>query len=44
VILIGYAIGGTNVHGPFYLFLLPMAPLLIVGIIVAIMAANSREA
>lgn len=42
VILIGYAIGGTNIHGPFYIFLLPMAPLLIVGIIVAIMAANSR--
>jgi hypothetical protein len=44
VVLIGYAIGGTNAHGPFYLFLFPMTPLLIVGVVVAIMAANSREA
>ena len=44
VILIGYALGGTNVHGPFYLFLLPMAALFIVGIVVAIMAANGRRA
>ena len=44
VILIGYALGGTNVHGPFYLFLLPMAPLFIVGLVVAMMAANARRA
>jgi hypothetical protein len=42
VIWIGYAVGGTNVHGPFYLFSLPMVPLLIVGVVVGIMAANSR--
>jgi hypothetical protein len=42
IISIGYALGGTNVHGPFYLFLLPMAPLIIVGLVVAIMAANAR--
>jgi hypothetical protein len=43
VIFIGYALGGTNVHGPFYLFLLPMAPLIVVGIVVAIMAASARR-
>jgi hypothetical protein len=43
VILIGYALGGTNVHGPFFLFLLPMAPLIPVGLVVAIMAASARR-
>jgi hypothetical protein len=44
VVLIGYAIGGTNVHGPFFLFLLPMVPLIVVGLIVAMMAVNARRA
>ena len=43
VILIAGVIGGTNVHGPFYLFLLPLAPLILVGFVVAIMAANTRR-
>ncbi|HZP05075.1 MAG TPA: hypothetical protein VFB43_09255 [Terracidiphilus sp.] len=44
VILIGYALGGTNVHGPFYYFLLPMVPLILVGLVVAIMAASAQKA
>ncbi len=44
VILVGYALGGTNVHGPFFLFALPMAPLILVGFVVAIMAAHTRKA
>ena len=44
VILIGYALGGTNVHGPFFLFLLPMAPLILVGLVMAVMAASTGRA
>jgi|HubBroStandDraft_1064217.scaffolds.fasta_scaffold128764_1 hypothetical protein len=44
VILIGFALGGTNVHGPFFLFLPPMAPLIVVGLVVAAMAASARRA
>jgi hypothetical protein len=44
LILIGYALGGTNVHGPFFYFLLPMAPLVVVGLVVAIMAVSARRA
>ena len=41
-ISIGYALVGTNVHGPFYLLLLPTAPLILVGLVVATMAARAR--
>jgi len=44
VVLIGYALGGTNVHGPFFIFLLPMTPLIVAGLVVAIMAASARRA
>jgi len=44
VILIGYALGGTNVHGTFFLFLLPMLPVIVIGLVVAIMAASARRA
>lgn len=43
VIAIGYALGGTNVHGLFFLFLLAMAPLIVVGLVVAMMAASARR-
>jgi len=43
VILIAGIVGGTNAHGPFFLFLLPLAPLMLVGFVVAIMAANARR-
>ena len=39
----GYLMGGTNVHGPFYLFLLPMIPVGLVGLIILLMGAASRR-
>jgi hypothetical protein len=32
-------IGGSNVHGPFYLFLLPMIPVSVLGLALLLMAA-----
>ena len=40
--MIGYLLGGTNVHGPFYLFAIPMFFLILVGLALAIMAAAAR--
>ena len=42
ICLVGYLIGGTNVHGPFYLFFLPMIPVGLVGLIILLMGATSR--
>jgi hypothetical protein len=41
-LFIGFSLGGTNAHGPFPLFLLPIAPLIVAGLVVAIMAASAR--
>ena len=43
VILIGYALGGANVHGPFFLFLLGMAPFIALGVAAAITAASAGD-
>jgi hypothetical protein len=43
VIAIGYAMGGTNVHGLFFLFLLAMAPMIVVALVVAIMAVSTQR-
>lgn len=40
VILLGYALGGASVHGPFFTFLLEMAPLIAIGLMGAIMTAS----
>jgi hypothetical protein len=37
--LLASLIGGTNVHGPFYLFLLPMIPVSVLGVALLLMAA-----
>jgi hypothetical protein len=42
VIAIGYCLGGTNVHGLFFLFLFAMAPLIVIGLVLVIMAASVR--
>lgn len=34
-------IGGTNVHGPFYLFLFPMIPVSVLGLALLLMAATA---
>ena len=43
VCFIGFLIGGTDVHGPFYLFFLPMLPVGFVGLIVLMMGVASRS-
>lgn len=42
VCLAGSLIGGTNAHGPFYLFVLPMIPLALVGLFILLMGVASR--
>jgi len=41
VCLLGGLIGGTNVHGTFYLFLFAMTPLSLLGLVLLFMAAAS---
>jgi hypothetical protein len=42
VCLVGSLMGGTNVHGPFYLFFLTMLPVGVVGLIVLLMGVVAR--
>jgi hypothetical protein len=44
VILIGFLLAGTNVHGLFFLFVLSMSPIILAGFVAAIMAASTRNA
>jgi hypothetical protein len=39
ICLLASLIGGTNVHGPFYLFLLPMSPVSLLGLALLLMSA-----
>jgi hypothetical protein len=43
ICFVGYLIGGTNVHGPFYLFFLPMIPVGLVALIILLMGVASRS-
>jgi hypothetical protein len=43
ICLLGSLIGGTNVHGPFYLFFLPMIPVGLVGLIILLTGIVSRS-
>jgi hypothetical protein len=43
VVLTGYLLARGDMHGSFPLFLLPMAPLLVVALILGIMAASARR-
>lgn len=41
--LFGSFVGGTNVHGPFFIVFFAMIPILAVGLIVLLMAAAARR-
>ena len=40
VCVIGGLIGSTNVHGPFFLIALPMAPVALLGLVLLVVAAS----
>jgi len=43
VCILGSLVGGTNVHGPFYLIFLPMALISISGVLLLLIAAFRRR-